>query len=185
MSTNFLPKRMSRRAALFASVSMSAALLLSALLPQNVQPVLAAPNFQMPFRCGQVWIGSTRSDHNPQYAVDLNRDNDFGDAVLSSAAGTISRIENLGDTSYGRYMIVNHGNGWSTLYAHLSETFGHEGMSVARGDRIASVGNSGGSSGAHLHFEERYNGNAVRIEFNGVPIVYFDSYQQLRSHNNC
>lgn len=184
MSTRFLPRRINRRAALLASVSTSAALLLSALLPQNVQPALAAkPFFQMPFRCGQVWVGSTRSNHSPQYAVDFNRDNDFGDAVLATGNGTIYRIENLGDTSYGRYMIINHGEGWQSLYAHLSETFGREGQFVTKGTRIGSVGNSGGSSGAHLHYEQRYNGNLVRIEFNGNPIAYFDDYQRLTSQN--
>lgn len=186
MSTRFLRERISRRAALFASVSTSAALLLSALLPQNVQPAQAAkPFFQMPFLCGQVWIASTRSSHNPQYAVDFNRDNDFGDAVLATGNGTISRIANLGDTSYGRYMIINHGDGWQSLYAHLSETFGSQGQFVTKGTRIGSVGNSGGSSSAHLHYEQRYNGNAVRIEFNGNPIAYFDDYQPRTSQNNC
>lgn len=174
-----------RRAGLFASLATGALLLASTLLPQNVKPALAAPNFRMPFRCGQTWIGSTRSYHSPQLAVDFNRDNDFGDAVIASAGGTIYRIANLGDTSYGRYMIINHGNGWQTLYAHLSETFGHEGQSIAQGTRIGSVGNSGGSDGAHLHYEQRYNGNDVRIVFNGNPITYYDSYQPLTSHNNC
>jgi hypothetical protein len=184
MSINFLPKRISRRAALFASVSTSAALLLSALLPQNVQPALAAkPFFQMPFHCGQVWIGSTRSYHSPAYAVDFNRDNDFGDAVLATANGTIQTIGNTGDTSYGRYIIMGHGDGWQTVYAHLSDTIGYEGKHVTKGERIGSVGNSGGSTGAHLHYEQRYNGNDVRIEFNGNFITYFDDYQRLTSRN--
>ena len=184
MSINFLPKRISRRAALFASVSTSAALLLSALLPQNVQPALAAkPFFQMPFRCDQVWIGSTYSSHSPQLAVDFNRDNDFGDAVLATANGTIQTIGNTGDTSYGRYIIIGHGGGWQTVYAHLSDTIGYEGKSVTKGTQIGSVGNSGGSSGSHLHYEQRYNGNDVRIEFNGNFIAYYDSYQSLRSRN--
>jgi murein DD-endopeptidase MepM/ murein hydrolase activator NlpD len=170
MFTDFASTVITRRRALFASISLSAALLLSTLVPQNVQPALAAkPFFQMPFRCGQVWIGSTRSYHNPPQAVDFNRDNDFGDAVLATANGTITTIANLGDDSYGRYMIISHGDGWSSLYAHLSETFGHEGQSVSKGTRIASVGNSGGSSGPHLHYEQRYNGSPVRIYFNGDP----------------
>jgi murein DD-endopeptidase MepM/ murein hydrolase activator NlpD len=183
MPSTFASTPITRRRALFASLSLSAALLLSALVPQNVPPALAAPNFRMPFRCGQTWIASTRSNHNPLYAVDFNRDNDFGDAVVASAGGTITTIANLGDTSYGRYMIISHGNGWSTLYAHLSETFGREGQSVTQGERIGSVGNSGGSSGAHLHYEQRYNGNAVRAVLGSYNVVYFDSYQSLTSHN--
>jgi hypothetical protein len=185
MPINLSLHRISRRTALVASVSTSAALLLSALLPQNVQPALAAPTFRMPFLCGQTWIASTRSNHSPQLAVDFNRDNDFGDAVIASAGGTIYRIANLGDTSYGRYMIINHGNGWQTLYAHLSETFGREGQAVAQGTRIGSVGNSGGSTGAHLHYEQRYNGNDVRVVLGSYNVVYYDEYQSLTSHNNC
>jgi len=183
MSISFLSKSISRRAALLASVSTSAALLLSALLPQNVQPALAAPNFRMPFLCGQTWIGSTRSNHSPVYAVDFNRDNDFGDAVIASAGGTVYRVANLGDTSYGRYIIINHGNGWQTLYAHLSEFTVREGQSVAQGTRIGSVGNSGGSTGAHLHYEQRYNGNDVRVVLGNYNVVYFDDYQRLTSRN--
>lgn len=179
----FSPKRVSRRAALFASVSTSAALLMSALLPQNVQPALAAPAFQMPFPCGQVWTASTRTNHNPLYAVDFNRTDDYGDTVVASATGTITRIANLGDTSYGRYMIIDHGGGWTTLYAHLSGTYGSVGATVSRGTRIGLVGDSGGVTGAHLHFEQRLNGSAVKAVFNGSQVVYYDSAQTLTSRN--
>lgn len=179
MFTNIL----TRRAALLASFSTGALLLASTLLPQNVRPALAAPAFQMPFPCGQVWTGSTRTNHNPLYSVDFNRTNDYGDTVVASAAGTITRIANLGDTSYGRYMIIDHGGGWTTLYAHLSGTYGTVGASVARGTRIGLVGDSGGVSGAHLHFEQRLNGNDVQIVFNGSRIAYYDSSQTLTSRN--
>lgn len=177
-----LQKIMTRRAALVASLSTGALLLASTLLPQNVQPAMAAPAFQMPFHCGQVWTGTTWSDHNPRYAVDLNRANDYGDDVLASADGTITRIADLGNTSYGRYMIIDHGGGWQTLYAHLSGTYGREGAFVSRGTRIGLVGDSGGSDGAHLHFEQRLNGSAVQIVFNGARIVYYTS-QTLTSRN--
>ncbi len=185
MLPSHAPKRIRRRTTLFAALLMSTALLLSALVPQNVAPAHARPLFRMPFRCGQTWIASTRSNHNPLYAVDFNRDNDFGDAVIASAGGTISVIRNLGDESYGRYMIINHGGGWTTLYAHLSDTIGSVGQSVSMGTRIGSVGNSGGSSGAHLHYEQRYNGNAVKAILGSYEVRYFDEYQPLTSHNSC
>ncbi|HEY0602089.1 MAG TPA: M23 family metallopeptidase [Herpetosiphonaceae bacterium] len=178
MFTNIL----TRGAALFASVTTSGLLLASMLLPQNVEPAVAAPAFQMPVTCGQSWTGTTFTNHNPLYAVDLNRANDYGDNVLASADGTITRIANLGDSSYGRYMIIDHGGGWQTLYAHLSGTYGREGAFVSRGTRIGLVGDSGNVTGTHLHYEQRLNGSAVQIVFNGARIVYYTS-QTLTSHN--
>lgn len=175
----------SRRTALLSSLATGALLLASTLLPQNVQPALAAPLFRMPFRCGQTWIASTRSNHSPQLAVDFNRDNDFGDAVIASAGGTVTTVRNLGDTSYGRYIIISHGNGWTTLYAHLSEFAVSQGQSVAMGTRIGSVGNSGGSSGAHLHYEQRLNGADQRVVLGSTPVAYYDEYQPFTSHNGC
>ena len=50
----------------------------------------AAPAFQLPFPCNQVWSGQTRTDHNPQRSIDFNRTNDLGDPVVASAAGTVT-----------------------------------------------------------------------------------------------
>lgn len=147
--------------------------------------VEARPLFQMPFPCGQVWTGSTRSNHNPVRSIDFNRTNDDGDPVVSSAGGRVSLIRDLGGTSYGLYMVVDHGNGWQTLYAHLQRGSLRvsTGQSVSRGQRLASVGTSGGSTGPHLHYEQKLNGSAVSIQFNGNGVVYYDSTQTLTSRN--
>src|SRR5688500_7191136 len=79
-----------------------------------------APRFQLPFPCDQVWAGQTRTNHSPQNSVDFNRTNDIGDRVVASAAGTVSVVGNTGSTSYGRWIEINHGNGYRTRYAHLS-----------------------------------------------------------------
>jgi hypothetical protein len=185
MFTSRTPKRITRRSTLLATLCMSVALLLATLVPQNVERAFARPLFRMPFRCGQVWIASTRSNHSPVYAVDFNRDNDYGDAVLASAGGTVSVVRNLGDTSYGRYIIINHGGGWSTLYAHLSDFNVSVGQSVSMGTLIGHVGDSGGVTGPHLHYEQRLDGNDVRAILGSYNVVYFDEYQQLTSHNGC
>ncbi|HEY0737478.1 MAG TPA: M23 family metallopeptidase [Herpetosiphonaceae bacterium] len=174
-----------RRTALLASFASGALLLAATVLPQSAKPAMAAPLFRMPFRCGQTWIASTRSNHSPQLAVDFNRDNDFGDAVVASAGGRVTTVRNLGDTSYGRYIIIDHGNGWTTLYAHLSEFMVTQGQSVSMGTRIGSVGNSGGSSGPHLHYEQRLNGADQRVVLGGNPVTYYDEYQPMTSHNSC
>mgnify|MGYP006280969843 FL=1 len=62
---------------------------------------------------------------------------------------------------YGQAVIVDHGNGISTLYAHASRLFVKEGQNVQQGQPIAAVGSTGLSTGPHLHFEVRQNGNPV------------------------
>ena len=83
-------------------------------------PALAAPAFKVPFPCGQAWSGQTRTNHSPANAIDFNRTDDAGDPVVASAPGTVDIVKNLGDTSYGRYVRINHGGGYTTYYAHLS-----------------------------------------------------------------
>src|SRR5688500_15583429 len=114
-------KMITRRTALLGSLTSGALLLAATVLPQSAKPAMAAPIMRMPFLCGQTWIASTRSGHSPQLAVDFNRDNDLGDAVIASAAGTVTTVANLGSVSYGRYIVIDHGGGWNTLYAHLSD----------------------------------------------------------------
>ena len=133
----------------------------------------AAPAFQLPFPCGQVWSGQTRTDHSPANAIDFNRTDDLGDPVVASAGGRVARVENTGADSYGRWIEIDHGSGWRTRYAHLSVQRVSVGQSVTRGQRIGDVGSTGGSSGPHLHFEQRLDGVAQRVVFNGTQAFYW------------
>jgi hypothetical protein len=143
-----------------------------------------APLFQLPFPCGQVWAGQTRTNHSPPRAVDFNRANDFGDSVVAAAGGTVTRVENLGNVSYGRFIEIAHAGGFRTRYAHLSAQLVHVGQNVTRGTLIGRVGSTGGSTGPHLHFEERLNGNAVSAKFNGITALYFGT-KNYTSQNSC
>jgi murein DD-endopeptidase MepM/ murein hydrolase activator NlpD len=69
---------------------------------------------------------------------------------------------------YGNHVIIDHGNGFTTLYAHLNSIFVRPGESISRGQQIGTVGNTGNSTGPHLHFEIRYQG-APRNPFNWLP----------------
>lgn len=144
----------------------------------------AAASFQLPFPCGQVWAGQSRTDHNPQSSIDFNRTNDFGDTVVAAAAGTVTRVDNEGNVSYGRWVEISHGSGFTTRYAHLSVQSVRVGQAVSRGQKIGEVGSTGGSTGPHLHFEERLNGSAIRASFNGAGALYFGT-RNYTSQNSC
>ncbi len=64
-------------------------------------------------------------------------------------------------TGYGLVLEIDHGNGIETKYAHLSRVVVREGQRVTRGQPIAAVGNSGLSTGPHLHYEVHVNGKVV------------------------
>lgn len=134
---------------------------------------LSTPRFQLPFPCGQVWAGQTRTNHSPVNSIDFNRANDIGDVVVAAAAGTVSRVGNEGDRSYGRWIEIDHGSGYRTRYAHLASQSVSFGQRVSRGQRIGTVGNTGGSSGPHLHYEVRRSGVAIRPVFNGSTALFF------------
>jgi hypothetical protein len=147
-------------------------------------PALAAPTFKVPFPCGQAWSGQTRTDHSPANAIDFNRTNDDGDPVVASAPGTVDVVTNLGDTSSGRYVRINHGGGYTTYYAHLSGFNVSVGQSVGYGSVIGYVGTSGNSTGPHLHYEQRLNGSAVQVRFNGALALYWGT-KTYTSDNAC
>ena len=116
------------------------------------------PDFEMPFPCGQTWTGSSRPYHSPSSrAVDWNRADDFGSLVVATAPGVVTSVTDLGSRSYGRYVVVDHGDGRSSLYAHLSAFWSTPGQAVDQGTPIGLLGSTGGSTGPHLHFEERTN----------------------------
>ncbi|RKT53377.1 M23 family metallopeptidase [Saccharothrix australiensis] len=144
----------------------------------------AAPNFQLPFPCNQVWEGQTRTNHSPANSVDFNRANDDGDPVVASAAGTVTRVANEGGTSYGRWVEIDHGGGWRTRYAHLSAQRVTVGQSVRLGQQIGNVGTTGGSTGPHLHYEQRLNGADRKVVFNGAGAYYWGT-RSYTSRNSC
>lgn len=161
--------------------TMMVAALVIGLYPQVAS---AAPAFQVPFPCGQTWTGQTRTDHSPANAIDFNRTDDLGDPVVASAAGKVVTVRDLGGTSYGKYVVVDHGNGWTTYYAHLNSFAVTVGEAVSTGERIGTVGSTGGSTGPHLHFEQRKDGVVQKIVFNGAQAYYWGS-KSYTSKNAC
>lgn len=83
-----------------------------------------------------------------------------GSPVYAADGGVVVTALKLG-YGYGWHLVIDHGNGYQTLYAHLSAFFVDYGERVGKGDRIGSVGSTGLSTGPHLHFEVTQNG--VRV----------------------
>ena len=82
-----------------------------------------------------------------------------GTPVLATANGVVSRVVSLSD--YGKMVVLDHGYGYQTYYAHNSKILVKVGQRIQRGKKIAAVGNTGRSTGSHLHYEVRLNGVPV------------------------
>ncbi len=82
-----------------------------------------------------------------------------GSAVLAAASGTV--VISTYSYSAGNYIMINHGGGVYTVYMHCSQLLASEGQSVIQGQTIAKVGSTGYSTGPHLHFGIRANGQYV------------------------
>jgi len=91
-------------------------------------------------------------------AIDI--DGNEGDPVYAADSGVIV-YAGWNTWGYGNVVVINHGNGWQTLYAHLSAYYVSCGQSVMQGSVIGAFGSTGNATGPHLHFEMMYNG--VRI----------------------
>ncbi|WP_410609212.1 M23 family metallopeptidase [Amycolatopsis sp. lyj-109] len=144
----------------------------------------AAPNFQVPFKCGVTVDAATFSGHSPEYSVDFQKSGITGMPVLAAASGTVTRVEDKGATSYGKWIEVDHGGGWKTRYAHLSVQEVSVGASVAGGKEIGKAGATGGVTGPHLHFEEILNGAVQKAKLNGVAVPYY-AHTNFTSKNGC
>jgi murein DD-endopeptidase MepM/ murein hydrolase activator NlpD len=80
-----------------------------------------------------------------------------GTPVKAADSGYVA-VVGRSDTGYGRYVLIDHGNGFQTVYAHLSVIYVEVGQSVGKGQAIGLSGNTGKSTGPHLHFEIKLNG---------------------------
>ncbi len=102
----------------------------------------------------------------------------IGTEIYATGNGVIGRVEKEG-RGYGNNVIINHGFGYETLYAHMSKIAVRQGQRVVRGDIIGYVGSTGSSTGPHCHYEVMKNGNKID------PINYFfndltaDQYEKV------
>lgn len=98
----------------------------------------------------------------------------YGSRVLAPATGRV--VEVAEQQGYGLMVVLDHGHGLETVYAHLSKAIAVVGDTVTRGDPIGLVGSSGLSTGPHLHYEVRVNGQPVNPRAFVVP----DAFSRVR-----
>ena len=105
--------------------------------------------------------GYRRDPFNGQTAFHAGIDfpGTYGQPIVAAAAGKVSFVGQR--PGYGNVVEIDHGNGILTRYAHLSRFGARVGEKVAQGQAIACMGSTGRSTGTHLHFEVRVNGEAV------------------------
>ena len=160
-------------------LSVIALAMLVAPLAVPADAATARPAFQIPFRCEDRWEAVTRSGHQ---AIDWNQGNgsdDLGLVVTAAAAGI---AQPKYQSQLGYHVDVDHGNGWVTRYAHLLAADRPTGP-VAAGQMIGRVGNSGSSTAAHLHWEQRYDGvPQTTLTANGAVL---DPDGRVYTSRNC
>lgn len=121
--------------------------------------------------------GLVTSPYGPRrrnFHCGIDIDLETGDTVVAAFDGTVrvARVSN----GYGNVVVIRHNNGLETLYGHLSEIKVQVGQHVSSGTVIGLGGNTGRSTGSHLHFEVRFRGKPINPE----SLISFKSYELLK-----
>ena len=106
-------------------------------------------------------ISGTRKLHK---GLDISASS--GNPVIAAASGTV--VKSYFSSSYGNYVVISHGGGVMTAYAHMTRRLVSTGQRVAAGQQVGTVGSTGNSTGPHLHFEVYVGGSTVN------PMNYFN-----------
>ena len=123
-------------------------------LKNNMVAQVGSGNFYWPvpgYKAVSRWV------ENDRYATDITAN--YGTPIIAADSGVVVTAGT--HWSYGNYVVIDHGNGWRTLYAHMSSIAVTMGQSVTGGQIIGYVGMTGVATGYHCHFEMSYNGTLV------------------------
>lgn len=125
---------------------------------------------QWPLRMVEMWrITQTFAEHLQRkkqlglkyYNGGVDIYHNVGEPILASASGKVSKITIGDSTGYGNVVYVDHGNGYLSLYAHLTSVTVRASQTVQAGDQVGTMGSTGNSTGPHVHWELRHNGTPV------------------------
>ncbi len=139
----------------------------------GISPV--SVNFQLgdryAFRAIHPVLGTPRMHNGQDFKVP------YGTDVFATGDGIV--VESGYSTGgFGNYVVIDHDYGLSTLYGHLSQIFSPKGLNVKRGDLIGKSGDSGLSSGPHLHYQVEQKGHAIN------PLNFFNNDMTLDEYND-
>ena len=125
------------------------------------QGVVSTASFTWPVPCSRRITGRYGESRTGHYhaGIDIDGYGNDGGAIVAAASGTV--ITSTSSGSYGNYVMIDHGNGYVTLYAHNSGNAVSAGQWVNAGETVAYLGATGNATGTHCHFEVRINGATV------------------------
>jgi len=104
-----------------------------------------------------------RSDpinNRPAFHAGIDIKGNIGQKIKATADGVV-KTSSYEKNGFGNFVILRHGNGYETVFGHLSKRLVKVGEKIQRGQVIGLMGNSGRSTGPHLHYEVRYNGEPI------------------------
>ncbi len=110
-----------------------------------------------------------------------------GTPIYATADGVVVSNELYGGRGFGKHLTISHGYGYHTLYAHMSKVVRRQGQRIKRGDLIGYVGNTGKSTGPHLHYEVIYKGqrvNPINFFFNDLTPAQYNQLLAQAAANN-
>ncbi|NDP27342.1 MAG: peptidoglycan DD-metalloendopeptidase family protein [Flavobacterium sp.] len=110
----------------------------------------------------------------------------IGTPIYATGDGVVERADNTA-SGFGNHIVINHGFGYETLYAHLSKYKCRTGQRIQRGEIIGYVGSTGRSEGPHLHYEVHKNGkvvNPLNFYYGNISAVEYVAIAQLANQEN-
>ncbi|MBP9987903.1 MAG: peptidoglycan DD-metalloendopeptidase family protein [Ruminococcus sp.] len=148
--------------------AIKAAIIAAGGTPLPSQKYISSKGFMFPIKYEGAFLSSTFGYRDASISgmafhggIDITGDDIYGQPVYASKAGTVIIAEKESDEGYGKYVCLSHGGGYQTIYGHCSRVIVNEGDTVRQGQIIAFVGSTGNSTGPHLHFEVRYDGEKL------------------------
>ena len=144
-----------------------------------IQPMSPADSFWMTSTFGRRWDPFTGS-RRMHYGIDLA--GKVGTKVYSTGDGKVVSAENTRN-GYGKEVIIDHGFGYLSRYAHLQKISVIVGQKIKRGQYIGTLGNTGRSTGPHLHYEIIHQDRAVNPIYFYFENLTSEEYRQILNHS--
>ncbi len=130
--------------------------------PQYLARGPASPVFSAPGGAQFIWpAGGSLTQYFSWYHPGIDVADRSAPGIAASDGGTVIVAGWPDSTGYGNRVVIDHGNGYTSLYAHMSNIYVSVGQTVSRGQLIGQMGSTGRSTGTHLHLEIRYKGVAL------------------------